>query len=107
VNAQALRNRIITRLRAVVVLPTRDLALQVEAVFKPLCEPLGLKVGLAIGKQNFQAEQVCSDSDSEYFFLVLTLCIVTRTSLLHHASRPYASRFPDGYCWRAHASLHS
>ena len=53
----SLKNRLLVRLRALVVLPTRDLALQVYAVFLPLCKAVGLHVGLAIGQTNFEEEQ--------------------------------------------------
>ncbi|CAJ1939052.1 unnamed protein product [Sphenostylis stenocarpa] len=39
-------------LRALVVVPTRDLALQVKQVFDALTLPLGLRVGLAVGQSS-------------------------------------------------------
>eukprot|EP01083_Nonionella_stella_P267680 904359_1 len=56
---QSLSTRVVTRLRALVIVPTRDLALQVQAVFRRFCIPLGLTVATAIGQTNFAAEQ-CS-----------------------------------------------
>lgn len=46
------------RLRALVVLPSRDLATQVYNVFDRYMEGSTLKVGLAIGQSNFVAEQI-------------------------------------------------
>lgn len=46
------------RLRALVLLPSRDLAMQVHAVFKRYARGTGLRVGLAIGQTNFLEEQL-------------------------------------------------
>lgn len=53
----ALSSRIVCRLRALVVLPSRDLATQVFKVFKRYAEGSKLRVGLAIGQTDFEAEQ--------------------------------------------------
>lgn len=53
---QALAGRRAPALRALAVLPTRDLAAQVFAVLAPLCPALGLTAGLACGKAPLQAE---------------------------------------------------
>ena len=53
----SLINRIVCRVRAVVVLPTRDLALQVKRTFDDLCAGEKLKVGLAVGASSFAVEQ--------------------------------------------------
>jgi ATP-dependent RNA helicase DDX51/DBP6 len=53
----ALANRKIRRLRALVVLPSRDLAKQVHSVFEHFKEGSDLKIGLAIGQSDFHAEQ--------------------------------------------------
>eukprot|EP00850_Spirogloea_muscicola_P000169 SM000001S04571 [mRNA] locus=s1:955847:958877:- [translate_table: standard] len=53
---QALSARVVRRLRALVVLPTRDLAVQVKAAFDPLAAAVGLAVGLAIGQTSLGAE---------------------------------------------------
>ena len=42
------------RLRALVVVPTGDLAMQVAQVFSPLCEALGLRVGVARGPEAYE-----------------------------------------------------
>jgi len=46
-------------LRALVVVPTRDLALQVKQVFDAIALPLGLRVGLAVG-QSSVADEISS-----------------------------------------------
>jgi ATP-dependent RNA helicase DDX51/DBP6 len=53
----ALANRVICRLRALVVLPSRDLALQVYKVFERYAQGSNLRVGIAIGQSDFKAEQ--------------------------------------------------
>lgn len=53
----ALSNTTVRRLRALVVLPSRDLATQVFKVFKRYSEGSQLQVGLAIGQTDFEAEQ--------------------------------------------------
>lgn len=53
---QALAGRRAPALRALVVLPTRDLAAQVFAVLCPLCPALGLTAALACGKAPLHAE---------------------------------------------------
>jgi len=45
VTMQILSKRVVTRLRALIVLPTRDLVLQVREVFEQFCRGTGLKVG--------------------------------------------------------------
>lgn len=55
--AQMLSTRVVTRcLRALVVVPTRDLALQVKRVFDAVASPLGLRVGLAVGQSSVADE---------------------------------------------------
>jgi len=53
----ALSNITVRRLRALAVLPSRDLATQVFKVFKRYSEGSQLQVGLAIGQTDFEAEQ--------------------------------------------------
>jgi len=53
----ALSKRRVRRLRALVVLPTRDLASQVYNVFQRYAQGSSLKVGLAIGQTDFLTEQ--------------------------------------------------
>ncbi|KAK6124059.1 hypothetical protein DH2020_042205 [Rehmannia glutinosa] len=53
---QMLSTRTIKCLRALVVLPTRDLAVQVKEVFAALAPALGLSVGLAVGQSSIADE---------------------------------------------------
>lgn len=55
---QALIRRRVVRMRALVLLPSRDLAMQVHSVFKKYARGTGLRVGLAIGQTNFLEEQL-------------------------------------------------
>lgn len=54
----ALASRVVRRLRALVVLPSRDLARQVHQVFETYTLGSSLKVGLAIGQSDFREEQM-------------------------------------------------
>ena len=54
---EALLDRIVPRTRCLVVVPTRDLALQVKETFDQLIVGTGLSLGLAIGSTSFQLEQ--------------------------------------------------
>ncbi|XP_050230748.1 DEAD-box ATP-dependent RNA helicase 1 [Mercurialis annua] len=53
---QLLSTRSIQCLRALIVLPTRDLALQVKQVFDELAPAVGLSVGLAVGQSSIASE---------------------------------------------------
>ncbi|KAK7827707.1 dead-box atp-dependent rna helicase 1 [Quercus suber] len=53
---QTLSNRAIKCLRALVVLPNRDLAIQVKEVFASIAPAVGLSVGLAIGQSSIADE---------------------------------------------------
>ncbi|KAK4761403.1 hypothetical protein SAY87_029287 [Trapa incisa] len=53
---QALSTRAVKYLRALVVLPTRDLALQVKDVFDAIAPSVGLSVGLAVGQSSIADE---------------------------------------------------
>ncbi|ELR22922.1 DEAD/DEAH box helicase domain containing protein [Acanthamoeba castellanii str. Neff] len=52
-----LLNRVVVRLRALVILPNRDLALQVKSVFDLLCEGTDLKVEIVVGQSSFRKDQ--------------------------------------------------
>lgn len=53
---QILSGHITKCLRALIVVPTRDLALQVKRVFDAVASPLGLRVGLAVGQSSLAGE---------------------------------------------------
>ncbi|KAG7089878.1 hypothetical protein E1B28_011516 [Marasmius oreades] len=54
---EILSSRIVTRLRALVVLPTRDLVAQVRETFEAISKGRGLKIGIATGQHSFTHEQ--------------------------------------------------
>ncbi|KAF8301044.1 DEAD-domain-containing protein [Clavulina sp. PMI_390] len=54
---ETLSTRVVTRLRALVVLPTRDLVSQVRETFEALCKGRNLKIGVATGQHSFSQEQ--------------------------------------------------
>ncbi|KAI0925972.1 hypothetical protein AcW1_008259 [Taiwanofungus camphoratus] len=54
---EVLSKRIITRLRALVVLPTRDLVSQVRETFEAVAKGRGLKIGTVTGQHSFVHEQ--------------------------------------------------
>lgn len=53
---QSMLGRKIPRLRAIIVVPTRDLAIQVSKVFEGLTEDLGITVGVISGASSISAE---------------------------------------------------
>lgn len=53
---QMLSSRVVRRLRVLIVLPTRDLAIQVKGVFDVIAPAVGLSVGLAIGQTQISRE---------------------------------------------------
>ncbi|KAI9000568.1 DEAD-domain-containing protein [Trametes punicea] len=54
---EVLSARVVTRLRALVVLPTRDLVVQVRETFEAVAKGRGLKIGTATGQHSFAHEQ--------------------------------------------------
>ncbi|RLN13755.1 hypothetical protein BBJ28_00005167 [Nothophytophthora sp. Chile5] len=54
---QRLLPRVVCRVRALIVLPSRDLAVQVHQVVQQFCRDTPLACGLALGQSNFAAEQ--------------------------------------------------
>ncbi|KAH8118225.1 DEAD-domain-containing protein [Phellopilus nigrolimitatus] len=54
---EILSSRIATRLRALIVLPTRDLVLQVQETFEAVSKGRGLKIAVATGQHSFVHEQ--------------------------------------------------
>ncbi|KAF8640308.1 hypothetical protein AX16_010203 [Volvariella volvacea WC 439] len=54
---ELLSSRIVTRLRALIVLPTRDLVTQVRETFEAVGKGRGLKIGTATGQHSFAHEQ--------------------------------------------------
>ncbi|GAB6028921.1 ATP-dependent RNA helicase ddx51 [Chamberlinius hualienensis] len=54
---QAIQDRVMCSIKALVVLPVKDLAIQVFKVFETFCADTGLKVGLAGGDKTLTYEQ--------------------------------------------------
>jgi ATP-dependent RNA helicase DDX51/DBP6 len=54
---QTLLNREVVRLRALILVPSRDLAIQVHTVLKKLAKNTGLKLAMVTGQQSFEEEQ--------------------------------------------------
>ncbi|CAA2989768.1 DEAD-box ATP-dependent RNA helicase 1 [Olea europaea subsp. europaea] len=94
---QTLSTRAIKCLRALVVLPTRDLAVQVKEVFASLAPAAGLSVGLAVGQSSIADEisdlvkkptpEVGICFDSEDFLLGLSsvdILVATPGRLMDH-----------------------
>ncbi|PJF18157.1 hypothetical protein PSACC_01996 [Paramicrosporidium saccamoebae] len=54
---QALRMRRVRRIRAVIIVPGRELANQVRSVMEPLAAAVGLDVGISVGQTSFSMEQ--------------------------------------------------
>ncbi|CAE6503686.1 unnamed protein product [Rhizoctonia solani] len=54
---EILSSRIVTRLRALIVLPTRELAVQVRETFDAVAKGRGLKIAIATGQHSFAHEQ--------------------------------------------------
>ncbi|CAG8521870.1 6839_t:CDS:10 [Acaulospora morrowiae] len=60
---EVLSKRIVTRLRALIILPTRDLVIQVKETFEAFCKGTSLKVGAVTGQRAFvhDQEQIVGD----------------------------------------------
>ncbi|RIA93551.1 P-loop containing nucleoside triphosphate hydrolase protein [Glomus cerebriforme] len=87
---EILSKRIVTRLRALVVLPTRDLVMQVKETFDAFCKGTSLKIGIVTGQQSFihEREQIV-DSSSELFIggkSKVDILISTPGRLIEHLS---------------------
>lgn len=54
---ESLRNRVETKLRAVIVVPTRELVVQAQNVAAMCASGSGLKIGVAVGNQSLASEQ--------------------------------------------------
>ncbi|KAG2341336.1 P-loop containing nucleoside triphosphate hydrolase protein [Suillus weaverae] len=54
---EILSTRIVTHLRALIVLPTRDLVMQVRETLEAIAKGRGLKIGVATGQHSFAHEQ--------------------------------------------------
>ncbi|GKY96065.1 hypothetical protein MPSEU_000566700 [Mayamaea pseudoterrestris] len=61
----SLAHRQFRKLRALIVLPSRDLADQVYRVFDTYTQGSNIRVGLAVGQSDFKAEQIALTVDSK------------------------------------------
>ncbi|KAK4337707.1 hypothetical protein RND71_042194 [Anisodus tanguticus] len=97
---QMLSTRSIKCLRALVVLPTRDLAMQVKEVFSALAPAVGLSVGLAVGQSSISDEiselikkpnvecGICYDPEESSYELqsAVDILVATPGRLMDHIS---------------------
>ncbi|CAG8805405.1 44759_t:CDS:10 [Gigaspora margarita] len=85
-----LSKRIVTRLRVLVVLPTRDLVIQVKETFDAFCKGTNLKVGIVTGQQSFTHEQEQIVGDLKGHFIggksKVDILIATPGRLIEHLS---------------------
>ncbi|KAJ3828447.1 DEAD-domain-containing protein [Lentinula raphanica] len=85
---EILSTRITTRLRALIVLPTRDLVMQVRETFEEISKGRGLKIGTATGQHSFTHEQGQLVEDIPYSLLggcsKLDILISTPGRLIDH-----------------------
>ena len=74
------------RLRALVIVPTRDLAVQVKAVFDLVTEGSRLRVGIAAGQQSFWSEQeaLVARGVSEPYVSLVDILVATPGRLVDH-----------------------
>ncbi|KAL5525610.1 hypothetical protein ACEPAG_6946 [Sanghuangporus baumii] len=84
---EILSARIATRLRALVVLPTRDLVLQVHETFEAIAKGRGLKIGVVTGQHSFVHEQsqfVATQKDLQGSLSKIDILICTPGRLMDH-----------------------
>lgn len=65
---QSLKWHIVKKIRALVILPTQDLATQVFKAFRTYSQNTNIDVGLITGKNSFQVEQSQLITESKFFF---------------------------------------
>ncbi|KAA8896774.1 DEAD-domain-containing protein [Sphaerosporella brunnea] len=82
---QSLTSRVVTRLRAIIVVPTRELVQQVNSTAVSLSSGTGLKIGTAVGSRSLAAEQgmLIGEEDGEVFSKV-DILITTPGRLVEH-----------------------
>ncbi|XP_070565553.1 ATP-dependent RNA helicase DDX51-like [Ptychodera flava] len=85
---QALMKRIVCQVRALVVLPTRDLAMQVHQVFSRISKGTGLKVVLTAGHKTLSQEQSSLVKEGNCGFMSLAdIIVATPGRLVDHISK--------------------
>lgn len=82
---EGLRNRVVPKIRALIVLPVRELATQVYKVVKSLCNDTGLVCGLLTAKRTLAEEQqlLVKEIDGQYYSRV-DIVIATAGRLVEH-----------------------
>jgi len=80
---ESLRSRMVPKIRAVVVLPTQDLAAQVYKVFNVYSEGSGLRVKLLSGHQSVASEELVRKGPAGWVQLV-DILVATPGRLTHH-----------------------
>ncbi|KAK7481852.1 hypothetical protein BaRGS_00026878 [Batillaria attramentaria] len=82
---QALRKRVVPHVRAVVILPVRDLAEQVFTVFRQYCAGTSLKVGLVVGRKTLAVEQATLVKKREgLYHSLVDILVATPGRLVDH-----------------------
>ncbi|XP_066500320.1 ATP-dependent RNA helicase DDX51 isoform X2 [Hoplias malabaricus] len=85
---QALLTRVVCEVRALVVLPTKELAQQVYKVFCSYAEGTGLKVVLVAGQKAFAAEQAALSETKEGLWRSLAdIVVATPGRLVDHINK--------------------
>ncbi|CAL1547489.1 unnamed protein product [Lymnaea stagnalis] len=90
---QALQHRVVPHVRALVILPVRDLAIQVCKVFEQYIQGTQLKVVLLAGKKEFTIEQGYLRKErphalpSEKWVSLADIVVATKGRLLDHIAR--------------------
>jgi len=79
----SLQGRMVPRVRAIAVLPTQDLALQVYKVFSTYCEPCGLKVKLLTGGDTVVGEEGLVKKCGSSVLQLWDILVVTPGRLTH------------------------
>ncbi|KAI0213479.1 ATP-dependent RNA helicase DDX51 [Lamellibrachia satsuma] len=87
---QTLKKRVVCQVRALVVLPVRELAVQVHKVFQSYCKSTHLKVGLIVAQKAFVSEQRTLVRKCPHGYQSLVdIIIATPGRLVDHISRTH------------------
>ncbi|PLW11326.1 hypothetical protein PCANC_19363 [Puccinia coronata f. sp. avenae] len=81
---EALSSRVVCRLRALIVLPTRDLVLQVKNTFDSFAKGTGLKAAIITGQHSFPKEQALLSSSRDGLEGAVDVVIATPGRLVDH-----------------------
>lgn len=93
---QQLSQRVSRKIRALVILPVNELAMQVLKIFQKLCEPFGLKIALLSKFTPFAIEQqqLVEQFDGSYFSKVDILIATTGRLVEHiHSTKGFSLKF--------------